>query len=363
MVQSFPTGLIITAVGARDLAKRKRFGPQDPYLAFYIQGRERVTPAAVNGGIKPEWNQAIQYNHIHEASSKDESTLTVYCIHKQSGFKVVSGDVLIGTCEIDLNRTLFASQLDVYDDWFQLWNEDKMSGQVHLRLERCEPTTEDEKPEDASLRLDRKNRIVKSKAERKTEKKTSWEGLMSKATSASTSTAASSVSTLANNSPSSPVPHPSSAISFSSSDTKKTNGGSQRTLSSRINRPRSMADFNDHRPTIKFKEPLQRRMSSRSMEDVREITSSGKDGQNYNKMTSPKQTFTLQDSDGNINQLKMLTAPFDPNWLEPTPPILRRALSAQFYYDDIHNQMASNPRDLIPQSQSQQGRVGFNSGP
>ncbi|KAF9189119.1 Glycogen synthase kinase-3 beta [Haplosporangium sp. Z 11] len=364
MAQSFPTGLIITAVGARDLAKRKRFGPQDPYLAFYIQGREKVTPAAVNGGVKPEWNHVIRYNHIHEASSKEESTLTVYCIHKQSGFKVVSGDVLIGICKIDLNRTLFASQLDVYDDWFQLWNDDKMSGQVHLRLERCEPTTEDEKPEDTPLRLDRKNRIVRSKAERKAEKKIGWEGFLSKATSASTSTAASSVSTLANNSTSSPVLRSSSAVSSSSSyDTKRPNGPIQRTSSSRIHRPRSMADLSERRPTIKFKEPLQRRMSSRSMEDVREMASNGMDGQNYNKVASPKQTFTLQDSDGNINQLKMLTASFDPNWLEPTPPILRRALSAQFYYDDIHNQMASNPRDLLPQSQSQRGRVGLHNGP
>ncbi|CAO3572241.1 unnamed protein product [Mortierella alpina] len=127
-----------------------------------------------------------------------------------------------------------------------------------------------------------------------------------------------------------------------------------------------MADLKDQKPSVKFQEPSQLRMGSKSMEEVRDLVAEAREAgekQEYTdelaSISSPKQTFTLQDSQGNINQLNLLIAPFDPTWLEPTPPILRRALSAHFYYDDLQKQQASNPRELFPRPQSQQSHIGY----
>ncbi|KAI9236856.1 MAG: C2 domain-containing protein [Podila humilis] len=139
MVQSFPRGLAITAVAAKDLAKKKRFGAQDPYLAFYVQGWRKFTRVAVKGGVKPEWNQTIIFNQVYDAVSKDDTTLTVSCYHEKTGVKVGSGDGLIGTCQIDLKQSLLVSDSGLVDDWFDLKNDGKDSGRVHLRLQLCEP--------------------------------------------------------------------------------------------------------------------------------------------------------------------------------------------------------------------------------
>ncbi|ORZ26520.1 hypothetical protein BCR41DRAFT_348435 [Lobosporangium transversale] len=137
-----------------------------------------------------------------------------------------------------------------------------------------------------------------------------------------------------------------------------------------------MEYLNQRNPTIKLKEPSQNRIGSRSMEEVREMALTPTFGssdsesnftaegdEDKRSISSPKPTFTSQDSHGNINQLNLLIAPFDPNWLEPTPQLMRRALSAQFYYDDLKTQMASNPRDLFPRPQSQQGYSGYPGDP
>ncbi|KAI1307323.1 Cell division protein kinase 1 [Mortierella claussenii] len=364
MVQTFPRGLAITAVAAKDLAKRKRFGAQDPYLAFYIQGRRKFTRVAVKGGVKPEWNQTIKYNRVNNTASREESSLIVYCINEKTGIRMGSSDRLIGSCEIDLKQTLFNTQDGLFEGWFQLMYDGKESGQVHLRLQLCEPTEEEDAPEDAPLRLDHKNRIVKSKATKNMEKSKASTPTLSNSNKSSTTNLHGALS--------------SSSSAVSSSANGFPNGGVQRVPTARLNRPKSMADLSEERQsTIKFQEPAQRRMGSRSLEEVRNMASvtpplGSSDGDSHSTMegeggdeeskrstvSSPKQTFTLQDSNGNINTLNLLTAPFDPNWLEPTPQILKRALTAQFYYDDLQRQMAANPRDLFPRPQSQQGHNG-----
>ncbi|KAG9320780.1 hypothetical protein KVV02_005054 [Mortierella alpina] len=391
MVQSFPRGLAITAVAAKDLAKRKRFGAQgtyedscysrvkkatdsgtekehDPYLSFFFQGRRKFTIVAVKGGVKPEWHQTIKYGTIQEASSKEESTLTVVCKHEKTGVTVGSGDGLIGTCEIDLKQLLFSSDTGVYDDWFQLTYDGKDSGQVHLRLALCDPFDQVDKPENAPLRPDNKNRIVKSKSEKKAEKQTGNDPRLtptpSTAPTSSSALHGHSTSSGAKLSPSTTVP------SSTAGQLQHRNSGAQRTLSNgRIYRPRSMADLKDQKPSVKFQEPSQLRLGSKSMEEVRDMIAEATEAgekQEYTdelaSISSPKQTFTLQDSQGNINQLNLLIAPFDPTWLEPTPPTLRRALSAHFYYDDLQRQQASNSRDGMvtsmpdPYTQSGQGQ-------
>ncbi|KAF9987781.1 hypothetical protein BGZ75_000140 [Mortierella antarctica] len=375
MVQSFPRGLAITAVAAKDLAKRKRFGAQGtyedsyPYLSFFFQGRRKFTIVAVKGGVKPEWHQTIKYGTIQEASSKEESTLTVVCKHEKTGVTVGSGDGLIGTCEIDLKQLLFSSDTGVYDDWFQLTYDGKDSGQVHLRLALCDPFDQVDKPENAPLRPDNKNRIVKSKSEKKAEKQTGNDPRLtptpSTAPTSSSALHGHSISSGAKLSPPTAVP------SSTAGQLQHRNSGAQRTLSNgRIYRPRSMADLKDQKPSVKFQEPSQLRLGSKSMEEVRDMIAEAREAgekQEYTdelaSISSPKQTFTLQDSQGNINQLNLLIAPFDPTWLEPTPPTLRRALSAHFYYDDLQRQQASNSRELFPRPQSQQSHIGYPSQP
>lgn len=341
MVQSFPRGLAITAVAAKDLAKKKRFGAQDPYLAFYVQGWRKFTRVAVKGGVKPEWNQTIIFNQVYDAVSKDDTTLTVSCYHEKTGVKVGSGDGLIGTCQIDLKQSLLVSDSGLVDDWFDLKNDGKDSGRVHLRLQLCEPIAQDDTAEYAPVRNEKK---IKPKDNDKTE-------ISGKADK--TSTASSSSSPSSSNQP---------------------NGVQRAPTLTRLHRPRSMADLQERKPTIKFQEPTQRR-AGRSLEEVRDAAGtpvanssdgdSRTDEDDKQSISSPKQTFTLQDSEGNINPLNVLIAPFDPSWLEPTPPILRRALSAQFYYEDLQTQMQYPSHEIFPRPQSQQSYFpgGFPSMP
>ncbi|KAF8948921.1 Glycogen synthase kinase-3 beta [Haplosporangium gracile] len=374
MVQSFPRGLEVTAVCAKDLAKRKLIGTQDPYLAFYIQKRTKFTWVAVKGGVKPEWNQTIKFNQIHDSNSPGSTTLTVSCVHKKTGVKLGHTDGLIGKCEIDLKQTLFVSESGVIDGWYQLMHDGKEAGKVQLRITLCEPSAEEDEFEEKPIRFDPKKSRPDKKAEKKTEKK-----------SLSTKASAPSLSTYKSNkinNASSPLESSSSLSSSSFNNNYKqevtAQPGSIQRNASQLNRTRSMQDLKERKQTIRFQEPNMRRMGSRSLEEVRNSTvtplgsnSSSSDSDflqttenednEQRSISSPKQTFTLQDSDGNINPLNVLIAPFDPSWLEPTPPILRRALSAQYYYDDLHTQMATNPRDLFPRSQSQQGHIGFPS--
>ncbi|KAG0206238.1 hypothetical protein BGX28_002281 [Mortierella sp. GBA30] len=278
---------------------------------------------------------------------------------------------------------MFASESGVLEDWFQLTYDGKDSGQVHLRLRLCEPSEQEEKVENAPLRPDHKSRIVK-KSDKKAEKaeKAGKDSIpLSKSlTGPSTSsffqgqsispgalisTSATATATTAT------APSASSSSTPGQQPTDNDTSSVQRTLTNgRIYRPRSMADLNERKTTIKFMEPALLRIGSRSMEEVRDgsvETMRGGEKQEYGEqlanISSPKQTFTLQDSHGNINQLNLLIAPFDPTWLEPTPPILRRALSAHFYYDDLQTQQASNPREIIPRPQSQQSHIGYPSQP
>ncbi|KAK5816816.1 hypothetical protein F5H01DRAFT_320825 [Linnemannia elongata] len=334
MVQSFPRGLEVTAVCAKDLAKRKLIGTQ---------------------GI----------------NSPGSTTLTVSCVHKKTGVKLGHTDGLIGKCEIDLKNTLFVSQSGVIDGWYQLMHDGKEAGKVQLRITLCEPSAEEDESEEKPIRLDPK----KSRLDKRTDKKT----LSTKASAPSLST---SKSNRINNASSSLESAPSSSSSSNNNNNYKQEvpdqPGSIQRNGSQLSRTRSMQDLKERKQTIRFKEPNMRRMGSRSLEEVRDSTvtplgnNSSSDGDSFQmtentddeqrSISSPKQTFTLQDSEGNINPLNVLIAPFDPSWLEPTPPILRRALSAQYYYDDLHTQMATNPRDLFPRPQSQQGHIGFPSG-
>ncbi|KAG0086341.1 hypothetical protein BGZ93_000165 [Podila epicladia] len=209
-------------------------------------------------------------------------------------------------------------------------NDGKESGMVHLRLQLCEPIAEDDTAEFAPVRNDKwfKSKDKKDKKD---------------------------VSKIADK----------TSASSSSSPAQPT--GVQRTPTlNRLPRPRSM-DLFERKPTIKFQEPTQQRAGSRSLEEIRAIagtpTANSSDGdsrtdEDDKSISSPKQTFTLQDSEGNINPLNVLIAPFDPSWLEPTPPILRRALSAQFYYEDLQTQMQHPSHEIFPRPQSQQSYFG-----
>ncbi|KAF9432915.1 hypothetical protein BGZ76_010143, partial [Entomortierella beljakovae] len=127
---SFPSGLNITAISARELAKRKRFGAQDPYLLFSLQKRRKFTQVAVKGGVKPVWNQMIKYNRVEDGTSASDTTLLVSCYHEK-GVKG-SQDDLIGSCEIDLKQVVLASRNGVVETWFHLTYNGKDSGQVKL---------------------------------------------------------------------------------------------------------------------------------------------------------------------------------------------------------------------------------------
>ncbi|KAF9121150.1 hypothetical protein BG015_005894, partial [Linnemannia schmuckeri] len=306
-------------------------------------------------------------------NSPGSTTLTVSCVHKKTGVKLGHTDGLIGKCEIDLKQTLFVSESGVIDGWYQLMHDGKEAGKVQLRIALCEPSAEEDESEEKPIRFDPKKSRSDKKAEKKTEKKT-----------LSTKSSAPSLSTYKSNK----INNASSSLEFSSSSSSPFNNnlkqeviaqpGSIQRNASQLSRTRSMEDLKKRKQTIRFQEPNMRRMGSRSLEEVRNSTvtplgnnSSSSDGDSLQtteneddeqrSISSPKQTFTLQDSEGNINPLNVLIAPFDPSWLEPTPPILRRALSAQYYYDDLHTQMATNPRDLFPRSQSQQGHIEFPS--
>ncbi|ORZ26521.1 hypothetical protein BCR41DRAFT_348437 [Lobosporangium transversale] len=84
--------------------------------------------------------EQINYNRIHNSSSCEETTLTVCCIHEKTGAKLGSSDGLIGSCEIDLKQLLFSKESGQYEGWFQLMFDGKPAGQVHLRLQLCEPS-------------------------------------------------------------------------------------------------------------------------------------------------------------------------------------------------------------------------------
>ncbi|KAF9560545.1 hypothetical protein EC968_006115 [Mortierella alpina] len=344
----------------------------DPYLSFFFQGRRKFTIVAVKGGVKPEWHQTIKYGTIHEGSSKDDFTLTVVCKHEKTGVTVGSGDGLIGSCEIDLKQLLFSTETGVHDDWFQLTYDGKDSGQVHLRLALCDPFDQEDKPENAPLRPDNKNRIVKSKSEKKADKQTGKDPHFTlKPSTAPTSSSALHGHNISSGAKLSTAAPSTSGSSSTAEQLQRQDTGPKRSLTNgKLYRPRSMADLKDQKPLVKFQDPSQLRLGSKSMEEVRDMIAEAREvgeKQEYTdelaSISSPKQTFTLQDSQGNINQVNLLIAPFDPTWLEPTPPILRRALSAHFYYDDLQKQQASNPRELLPRPQSQQSHIGYPSQP
>ncbi|KAF9105262.1 Serine/threonine-protein kinase dclk3, partial [Mortierella sp. AM989] len=337
-------------MAARGLAKRKLFGAQDPYLSFLLQGHRKFTRVAVKGGIKPVWNQTIKYNRVNDGPSTDDTTLKVYCFHEKSGSAKGSLDGLIGSCEIDLKKTVFASRNGIYIEWFILTMDGKETGEVHIRLQLCEPSEEEDQGEEAPIRLDNKNRVVKSKADKKAEKEDS-NNKNGKGASGSGAI------------------DPSKAGSSSSASHQPNNDNVQRTSSNRLNRPRSLADLKEQKPTTKFQEPSQHRVGSRSLEEVRDMaaTPGSSDGDSgtldgEEAVGSPKPTFTSQDSQGNINQLNVLIAPFNPEWLQPTPQILKRALSAQLYYTDLQTQMASTPGELLPRPQ-QPSYGGYSANP
>ncbi|KAG0025936.1 hypothetical protein BGZ81_006726 [Podila clonocystis] len=208
-------------------------------------------------------------------------------------------------------------------------NDGKESGMVHLRLQLCEPIAEDDTAEFAPVRNDKRFKPKDKKD------KTDVSGNADK-------------------------------ISASSSSPAQPTGVQRAPTLNRLHRPRSM-DIFERKPTIKFQEPTQRRAGSRSLEEVRDTagtpSTNSSDGdsrtdEDDKSISSPRQTFTLQDSEGNINPLNVLIAPFDPSWLEPTPPILRRALSAQFYYEDLQTQMQHPSHEIFPRPQSQQSYFG-----
>ncbi|KAF9276401.1 hypothetical protein BGZ68_010032 [Mortierella alpina] len=266
-----------------------------------------------------------------------------------------------------------ATALDMlWIGWFQLTYDGKDSGQVHLRLALCDPFDQVDRSENAPLRPDNKNRIVKSKSEKKAEKQTGKDpNLTSKPSTASTSSSALHGHSISSGAKLSTAAPSNTGPSVTAGQPQRQNSGLQRTQTNgRLYRPHSMADLKDQKLSVKFQEPAQLRMGSKSMEEVRDMMAEGRESgekQEYTdelaSISSPKQTFTLQDSQGNINQLNLLIAPFDPTCLEPTPPILRRALSAHFYYDDLQTQQASNPRELFPRPQSQQSHIGYPSQP
>ncbi|KAF9921759.1 hypothetical protein FBU30_008187 [Linnemannia zychae] len=359
MVQSFPRGLEITAQRGNDLELKAY-----PYLAFYIQNRTKFTWVAIKGGVKPEWNQTIKFNQIYNGNIPGSTVLTISCVHKKTGVKLGHADGLIGKCEIDLKKTLFASENGVIDGWFQLMHEGKEAGRVQLKISLCEPSAEEDDTELKPARADPK----KSQTTKKDEKKI----FSTKSSAASLSTSNLPLFKTDEDIRSAILPQKissSTPASLHNNDKDiEDQSGSILRHPSQLNRTRSMQDHKGRKQKIRFQEPNMRRIGSRSMEEVRDsatatTNSSFSEGDSFQtdgdseeqrSVSSPKQTFTLQDSQGNINPLNVLIAPFDPNWLEPTPPILRRALSAHLFYDDLHTQMASNPRDLFPRPQSQQ---------
>ncbi|GJJ76405.1 hypothetical protein EMPS_08764 [Entomortierella parvispora] len=393
MVQSFPRGLKITAVAGKDLANKKRFGTQDPYLSFFIQKLTKYTAVAVKGGVNPSWNHTKTFHEIHDGT-QEETTLKISCYHEQTGAK----GGLIGTCDVDLKQVLFSSDAGLYDGWLQLSNDGVKSGQVHLRLWLCDPipapdTSEMSPHREATASKTRSilRRSDKKQSPAKTGKKLNR--LQQLRSSFAKSRSASQPTTIrALN-----ISHPTIG------DPPVNTSDFTRSPLNRLHRPRSMADLKERKRTIRFADSPDRRTMSRSMEDVRVFipaNSSSEEEDDYSDdnddyddddeddeddededadyddyeddeddeendvhdslnrkhevegvdgdVGSPKQTFILQDSDGNINPLRYLVAPFDPNWLEPTPQILKRALAAQFYYDDLKIQQRSNGRDLFP---------------
>ena len=136
-----------------------------------------------------------------------------------------------------------------------------------------------------------------------------------------------------------------------------------RTPSNPLGRRRSLTDLQAQKSSGNFQESTQYKFGSKSLEEVREMLGAIDSSEAGSSVGSPKPTFTSQDGDGNINQLNVLIAPFDPNWLEPTPKLLRRALSKQHYYEDLKTQQAANPGELFPRPLSQQLYPNFSSEP
>ncbi|KAF9128721.1 hypothetical protein BGW39_004816 [Mortierella sp. 14UC] len=337
--------------------------PVYPYLAFYIQKRTKFTWVAIKGGVTPNWNQTIRFNQIQDSKSPGSTTLTVSCVHKKTGVKLGHTDGLIGKCEIDLKQTLFVSDGGVIDGWFQLMHDGKEAGKVQLRMTLCEPSAEEDEDEEKPVRPAAKSHLSLRSRDKKVKK--------SLATPLKTYPSA---NTNYNSNIGKAPPSPLEESTSSSSSSNEVHPGSILRSNSQLHRRRSMQDVTERKQTIRFQEPNMRRIGSRSMEEVRDPetalsnSSASSDGDSFQteveddehrNVSSPKQTFTLQDSEGNINPLNVLIAPFDPNWLEPTPPILRRALTAQYYYDDLHTQMVSNPRELFPRPRSQQALIEF----
>ncbi|KAG0050896.1 regulator of ime2 [Gryganskiella cystojenkinii] len=380
MVQSFPKGLKITAVAAKDLANKKFFGQQDPYLAFFIQKLLKFTAVAVKGGITPSWNQTKTFNQIYDGT-QEETTLKISCYHERTGVKG-SSDGLIGTCDVELKEVLFSSADGIFNGWLQLTKDGVKTGQVHLKLWLCDPIMEKDESEASPLRegVSRARQLLKDRSERKAEKKKVIGLLQLSKTNPAKTTIQSTDST---------------TTSSKTADTANANntdqppgepsGNLQRSPTNRLQRPRSLVDVKERKQTITFQEPLNRRAASKSMEDVRAalaVTYSSEeddyddeeeereqeeddddydddyDDDDLESIGSPRPRFTFQDGEGRINPLNLLIAPFDPNWLEPTPQILKRALTAQFYYDDLHIQQTSDPNDLFPRPQRLRGYPG-----
>ncbi|KAF9945887.1 hypothetical protein BGZ65_010255, partial [Modicella reniformis] len=249
---------------------------------------------------------------------------------------------MIGSCEVDLKETLFSNESGEHEGWFQLTYDGKDSGQVNLRLRLCEPSEQEDAPEVGPIRGDHS---VKAKSDKMLDK-----------LAIHTSTTSTPVT------PSNPTFRPASAHGFPNNDKEELGDDDlQRTPTNLLGRRRSLTDLMVQRPTTNLEGPIQQRMGSKSLEEVRDLvmtsamTRSTDDlHRGASSMSSPKQTYISQDSDGNINQLNLLVAPFDPNWLEPTPQLIKRALSRRLYYEDLMVQQRSNPRDLFPRPQSQQ---------
>ncbi|KAG0232587.1 Ribosomal protein S6 kinase alpha-5 [Actinomortierella wolfii] len=353
MVQLFPCGLDITAVSATDLAKRKRFGAQDPYLLFHLQGRRKFTCVAVKGGSKPQWNQMIRFRRVNNPISKDDTILKVYCFHEKTGVSIMSTDGLIGQCEVDLQQTVFKSP----NDTLTLQNDGKTSGKVFIRIKLCEASDEPETSETAPIRPEpeRKGLFGHSSKDKDKDKEKEKEKDHNKESKNSKHTKSHSASSMG---PLTAAARPGQKEEIGSDSSSRTSGHA-----GRLNRPQSMENINalsQFHTKIKFQEPLHKVHGSQSLDEVRALNTStpaseSNEGDHSNNAStasverspepsyasSPPPRFISQDDEGNLNQLRLLTAPLDPSWLQPTPPTLRRALSAQYFYGDMpepHNQ-------------------------
>ncbi|KAF9164953.1 Cyclin-dependent kinase-like 3 [Actinomortierella ambigua] len=345
MVQLFPCGLDITAVGATDLAKRKRFGSQDPYLLFHLQGRRKFTCVAVKGGSKPQWNQTIRYRRLNNPATKEDTILKVYCFHEKTGVTIISTDGLIGQCEVDLQETVLKSQDGSFEGVLTLQNDGKACGK-----------DEPEPAETAPIRPERKGVHLFGGSKDKEKDKDSKSSKHSKSQSTS------AMSALATNT------RPGQKDEIDGDSNGNTFG-----QIGRLQRPQSLEGIAAHsqaQARINFGMSLHTIHGTQSLDEVRALNSATpvSEGDHSNNtstasderspeaslISSPPQRFISQDDEGNVNQLRLLTAPLDPSWLQPTPPTLRRALSAQYFYAQMQDSQQS-PQGYQQQQQQQQG--------